>query len=130
MKDRAKKFFKEYDELCKKYNVSLSHEDCQGGFILEPYDKNNIDWVKWAYIEECKGWINWDEEEGELKRLTKERDDMKTKLEELIGNENWLLLDDEIFDTMECETVRPATEEEIELRNKIRRTELKINKYL
>lgn len=130
MKDRAKKFFKEYDELCKKYNVSLSHEDCQGGFILEPYDKNNIDWVKWAYIEGYEGCINWDEEEDELERLIKERDEMKTKLEEMIGNENWVLLDDEIFDTMECETVRKATEYEMELRRKIRRLELKISKYL
>ena len=67
---------------------------------------------------------------NELKRLTKERDRMKTELEELIGNEKWLLLDDEIFDTIKCETVRSATEEEIELRTKIRITELKINKYL
>lgn len=130
MKDRVKNFFKEYEELCKKYNLSLSHEDCEGSFILEPYNENNIGWVKWAYIEEYEGCINWVDEEDELKRLTEERDRMKTELEELIGNENWLLLDDEIFDTMECETVRPATEEEMELRTKIRRTELKMSKYL
>ena len=130
MKDRAKNFFKEYEELCKKYNVSLAHEERRGSFILEPYDDMNIGWVKWAYIEDYEGCINWDEEEAELERLTKERDEMKTKLEEMIGNENWVLLDDEIFDTMECETVRLATEEEKELRTKIRRTELKMNKYL
>lgn len=129
MKDRAKNFFKEYEELCKKYNVSLSHEELRR-FILEPYHENNIKWVKCAYIEECNGWIDWDEEKAELERLTKERDDMKTKLEELIGNENWILLDDEIFDMIECKTIRLATEEEKELRTKIRRTELKINKYL
>ena len=130
MKDRAKNFFKEYEELCKKYNVSLAHEERRGSFILEPYDDKNIGWVKWAYIEGYEGCINWDEEEDELERLTKERDEMKTKLEEMIGNENWVLLDDEIFDIMECETVRLATEEEKELRTKIRRTELKMNKYL
>lgn len=129
MKDRAKNFFKEYEELCKKYNVSLAHEERRGSFILEPYDDMNIGWVKWAYIEGYEGCINWDEED-ELERLTKERDEMKTKLEEMIGNENWVLLDDEIFDIMECETVRLATEEEKELRTKIRRTELKMNKYL
>ena len=63
-------------------------------------------------------------------KLVALRDEMKRELEELIGNENWVLLDDEIFDTMECETVRLATEEEKELRTKIRRTEFKINKYL
>lgn len=130
MKDKARKFFKEYKELCERYNLSLAHEDYQGGFILEPYDENNIDWVKWAYIEEYGNWIDWDEEERELERLVTLRDEMKRELDELIGNENWVLLDDEIFDTMECETVRLATEEEKELRTKIRRTEFKINKYL
>lgn len=130
MKDRVKNFFKEYEELCKKYNLSLSVEDYEGSFILEPYSENNINWVKWAYIEGYGGCINWVDEEDELKRLTEERDRMKTELEELIGNEKWLLLDDEIFDTMKCETVRSATEEEMELRTKIRITELKMNKYL
>ena len=130
MKDRVKNFFKEYEEICKKYNLSLAHEDCEGSFILEPYNENNIDWVECAYIEGYGGCINWVDEEDELKRLTEERDRMKTELEELIGNEKWLLLDDEIFDTMKCETVRSATEEEMELRTKIRITELKMNKYL
>lgn len=131
MVDRARKFFKEYEELCKKYNVSLAHEDCQGGFILEPYDEGNINWVKWAHIVGCEEWgIDWDEERKLVEDLTNKRDELKTKLEEMIGNENWLLLDDIIFDTMECEEVRPATEEEMELRTEIRRTELKINKYL
>ena len=132
MKDRAKNFFKEYEELCKKYNLTLAHEDCEGSFLLEQFNDDNIKWVKDALIVDSNGWwgINWKEEEDELERLTKERDEMKPKLEEMIGNENWVLLDDEIFDTMECETVRLATEEEKELRTKIRRTELKMNKYL
>ena len=130
MRNRVNNFFKEYEELCKKYNLSLSQENCEGIFILEPYNENNISWVKCAYVKEYKDYINCVDEEDELKRLTEERDRMKTKLEELIGNENWVLLDDEIFDLMECETVRPATEEEMELRTKIRRTELKMNKYL
>ena len=62
MKDRVKNFFKEYEELCKKYNLSLSFEDYEGSFILEPYSENNIDWVKWAYIEEYGGCINWVDE--------------------------------------------------------------------
>lgn len=131
MKNKIKNFFNEYEELCKKYNFSLAHEDCQGGFILEEFDEYNIDWVKGAYIVNYKdSFIDWKNEEKELEKLTNERDELKTELEQLIGNENWLLLDDEIFDTMECETVREATEYEMELRTKIRRLELKINKYL
>jgi hypothetical protein len=38
-------FFKEYKELCKKYNVSLAHEDVEGGFLIDEYDEDNIDWV-------------------------------------------------------------------------------------
>ena len=130
MRNRVNNFFKEYEELCKKYNLSLSQENREGIFFLEPYNENNISWVKCAYIKEYKGYIKCVDEEDELKRLTEERDRMKTELEEMIGNENWVLLDDEIFDLMECETVRPATEEEMELRTKIRRTELKMSKYL
>ena len=131
MKDRAKNFFKEYEELCKKYNFSLAHEDCEGGFILEEFDEDNINWVKSAYIDKYEyNFIDWKNEEKELENLTNERDKLKTDLEQIIGNENWLLLDDEIFDTMECETVRKATEYEMELRTKIRRLELKINKFI
>lgn len=130
MKDKAIKFFKEYKELCERYNFSLAHEDCQGSFILEPYDENNINWVKGAYIEEYGNWIDWNEEERELERLVVLKYELKRELDELIGNENWILLDDEIFDMIECETVRLATEEEKELSTKIRITELKINKYL
>lgn len=131
MKNKIKKFFKEYEELCKKYNFSLAHEDCQGGFILEKFDEYNINWVKEAYIVEYnESFIDWKNEEKELENLTNERDELKKELEQIIGNENWLLLDDEIFDTMECETVRKATEYEMELRRKIRRLELKISKYL
>ena len=131
MKDRVKNFFKEYEELCKKYNFSLAHEDCEGGFILEEFDEDNINWVKSAYIDKYEySFIDWKKEEKELENLTNERDELKTELEQMIGNKNWLLLDDEIFDTMECETVRKATEYEMELRRKIRRLELKISKYL
>ena len=43
-------FFNEYEQLCKKYNLSLGHEDTQGSFILHPFKKDNIDWVNYASI--------------------------------------------------------------------------------
>lgn len=43
-------FLDEIYAICKKYNLSLSHEDCQGGFIIEPYKEANIDWLDVASV--------------------------------------------------------------------------------
>lgn len=43
------KFLKEIDETCKKYNLSISHEDTHGSFIIEEYSKENIEWLRQAY---------------------------------------------------------------------------------
>ena len=43
-------FYDELDKLCKKYNLSISHEDSGGSFIMENYKKENIDWIKDASI--------------------------------------------------------------------------------
>ena len=40
------KFLNEIDNICKKYNLSISHEDSHGAFILEKYDDYNIKWLK------------------------------------------------------------------------------------
>jgi hypothetical protein len=37
-------FKEEVCDLCRKYGVSISHEDCQGGFIIEPYSKQKEEW--------------------------------------------------------------------------------------
>ena len=39
-------FLNEIDDICKKYNLSISHEDCHGAFIIERYDNFNIKWLK------------------------------------------------------------------------------------
>lgn len=39
-------FLNEIDNICKKYNFSISHEDSHGGFIIEKYDDFNIKWLK------------------------------------------------------------------------------------
>ena len=41
-----KEFIEEIIKVMKKYNLSISHEDSQGAFIIEKYDKNNIKWLK------------------------------------------------------------------------------------
>lgn len=40
------KFLNEIDNICKKYNLSISHEDGHGEFIIEKYDDYNIRWLK------------------------------------------------------------------------------------
>lgn len=40
------KFLNEITKIYKKYNLSLSHEDCHGAFIIEKYDETNIKWLK------------------------------------------------------------------------------------
>jgi hypothetical protein len=39
-------FFNEINEICKKYNLSISHEDDHGAFIIESYDEANIEWLE------------------------------------------------------------------------------------
>ena len=40
------KFLNEIENICKKYNLSISHEDGEGAFIIEKYDSYNIKWLK------------------------------------------------------------------------------------
>jgi hypothetical protein len=49
-------FLDEYEALCKKYNLSLGHEDEHGSFVVQNYEECNINWVKESNldIEESK----------------------------------------------------------------------------
>ena len=38
-------FLNDIDELCKKHNLSISHEDSHGGFIIEKYSDRNLNWL-------------------------------------------------------------------------------------
>jgi hypothetical protein len=45
-------FINEVLGLCKKYNLSIGHEDTEGGFIVhEGYKEENADWLKDATYE-------------------------------------------------------------------------------
>ena len=48
---RADKFLNDIKEVCKKHNMSISHEDFQGGFIITSYNDSNIKWLFDARIE-------------------------------------------------------------------------------
>ena len=43
-------FLFEIAEVCKKYQLSLSHEDRHGGFIIEKYNDCNLEWLTGASI--------------------------------------------------------------------------------
>ena len=43
-----KEFIDEIIKVMKKYNLSISHEDSHGSFIIEKYEEYNIKWLKEA----------------------------------------------------------------------------------
>ena len=34
--------------LSLQYNLSIAHEDFEGGFLIQPYKEKNINWLKGA----------------------------------------------------------------------------------
>lgn len=44
------KFMQELEALYKKYDLSISHQDSQGAFIIEKYSDFNMDWMKEATV--------------------------------------------------------------------------------
>ena len=50
MPERVKDFYVEIEQVCKKYNLSISHEDCHGAFELEEFNPRNIEWLQDAHI--------------------------------------------------------------------------------
>ena len=48
---KVAEFLNEIETICKKYNLSISHEDSHGGFIIEKYDDYNIEWLKDCLIK-------------------------------------------------------------------------------
>ena len=39
-------FLAEIEATCRKHNLSISHEDGHGSFIIEPLDEGHITWLK------------------------------------------------------------------------------------
>lgn len=115
-------FFREYEELCKKYDVSLSHEDSQGGFLIDVYDEENIEWVKAASdaVEERKR-----EEEMRLSWYFKYTT-WKSELAKSIGVANKVVKDEENYKIVDenGSFVRYADDNERELTDSIERYEL------
>jgi hypothetical protein len=41
-------FLDDIQDVCRKYNLSIAHEDTHGGFIIEHYKACNIAWLREA----------------------------------------------------------------------------------
>ncbi|WP_405101573.1 hypothetical protein [Oceanobacillus sp. FSL H7-0719] len=41
-------FLKDIEKICKKHNMTLSHEDTHGSFEVTEYDEDNLQWLAWA----------------------------------------------------------------------------------
>lgn len=58
-----KMFYKDLNELCRKYNLSISHEDSHGEFIIENYHEGYMEWLMdaslCANIEELPEELSW-----------------------------------------------------------------------
>jgi len=44
--DKIDKFIEDIKAVCKKHDLSISHEDCQGSFKIEPFSDDNIEWLQ------------------------------------------------------------------------------------
>jgi len=38
--------FNEIEEICKKHNLSIGHEDTHGGFQIHPYHPAYLNWLR------------------------------------------------------------------------------------
>ncbi len=48
--EKLLKFVDEIEQVCKKYDLSISHEDGHGAFEIENFDEDNIDWLRNAHV--------------------------------------------------------------------------------
>ena len=47
-------FIKDIAEVCKKHNMSISHEDGHGAFLINEFDMMNIAWLNDAHDDRDK----------------------------------------------------------------------------
>ncbi len=47
---RVDRFLAEITCVCRRFGLSISHEDCQGGFIIKEFNEDTIRWLSNADI--------------------------------------------------------------------------------
>lgn len=48
---QVKRFLEEIEEVSRKHNLVIGHEDSHGAFLVEDFDERNIRWLKDANNE-------------------------------------------------------------------------------
>ena len=63
MPERMTQFLEDIKTVCKKHNLSISHEDYHGAFFIEEYNEDNIKWLFNASKNYRDVEIIWDDDE-------------------------------------------------------------------
>ena len=115
-KERIENFMKEYEELCVKHGLSLSHEDCEGGFIIDEYNQENVEWVK----EAINGFEMREQKEKEIIEIKERLKNEEAELEKLLGNKDYSVDKDGNIVDSDNNIIRKANLTEEQLQSNIR----------
>jgi hypothetical protein len=58
---KIKLFKKVILAVCKAFELSISHEDDHGAFMIVPFDDTHVDWFEAAFIKDIPGSDNYDD---------------------------------------------------------------------
>lgn len=50
LREQIKTFLDDVIALCRKHQFSISHEDIQGSFVIEPFCEDNAEWLRSAAV--------------------------------------------------------------------------------
>ena len=106
-KERIENFMREYEELCVRHGMSLSHEDCQGGFIIDEYDADNVKWVKSA----INGFELREKRQKEVEDIKKRLVKEEKELSESLGDKTYTIQENVVVNA-NGKFVRELTREE------------------
>ena len=114
-KERIENFMKEYEELCVRHGLSLGHEDYEGGFIIDEYDADNIEWVKAA----MNGFELREKRQKEVEEIRERLAAEEKELSELLGDKTYKAQEGIVVNAY-GEFVRNLTREEKDTCTRIR----------
>ena len=106
---------KEYEELCVRHGLSLGHEDYEGGFIIDEYDADNIEWVKAA----MNGFELREKRQKEIEEIREKIAVEEKELSELLGDKTYKAQEGIVVNAY-GEFVRNLTREEKDTCTRIR----------
>ena len=114
-KERIENFMKEYEELCVRHGLSLGHEDYEGGFIIDEYDADNIEWVKAA----MNGFELREKRQKEIEEIREKLTAEEKELSESLGDKTYKAQEGIVVNAY-GEFVRNLTREEKDTCTRIR----------